>query len=95
MKLPTIYQIRDATLETSPQFFSKANLKFAGQTMRSFEVRRGKSGAIYILAPLSLDGKTVGTSIRKFTGDRLRPVSLPSSVRDYLPSVRAWVEDEG
>jgi hypothetical protein len=95
MKLPTIYQIRDATLEKAPKFFSKQNLKFAGQTMRDFEVRLGKSGAVYILAPLRMEGRTIGTSFRRFTGDDLDAVAAPEPVRNSMGSLRAWVEDEG
>jgi hypothetical protein len=38
MKKPTIYQIKEATKETAPYFFSRQTLKFWGQTMKSFKV---------------------------------------------------------
>lgn len=94
-KLPTIYDIKNATLESAPMFFSKGNLKFAGQSIKSFTVRRGKSGAVYIFAPLWMDGRLVGTTVRRFTGSDLESVSIPHPVRDHPSSVMAWITDEG
>jgi hypothetical protein len=35
---PTIYQIKEATKDTAPYFFSRRTLKFWGQTMKNFKV---------------------------------------------------------
>jgi hypothetical protein len=43
----TIYDIEEATKETSPYFFSRDTLAFFGQTMDSFKVT--KQGAKYLI----------------------------------------------
>lgn len=40
MKKPTIYEIKRATYETSPYFFSRKTLKFWGQKLSDFKVYR-------------------------------------------------------
>lgn len=52
MKTPTIYDIKYDTQGKSPYFFSRDTLKFFGQTMRSFHVRKSPSGRIFIYAPM-------------------------------------------
>ena len=46
----TIYEIKERTKETEPYFFSKNNMKFAGQTLKSFKVYKQKDGKFLIVA---------------------------------------------
>ena len=48
-RLPTIYEIEEATKEKSPYFFSRDTLRFFGQRMSSFQVYR-EEGKIFIFA---------------------------------------------
>lgn len=52
----TIYQIKEATKETSPHFFDTKTLKFFGQTLASFKVYKHLCGRYYLRAPMK-DGK--------------------------------------
>jgi hypothetical protein len=52
----TIYDIKEATSETSPYFFSDDTLGFFGQTMESFEVT--KQGNKYLIEAPSGDNWT-------------------------------------
>lgn len=38
MKKPTIYEIKYATLKSSPHYFSRETMKFFGQTLKDFSV---------------------------------------------------------
>lgn len=58
MRKPTIYEIKRATAETSPYFFSRKTLKFFGQTMKSFKVTRCDDGRFLIYAPTKTGGYT-------------------------------------
>lgn len=51
MRTPTIAQIKQATRVASPHFFDRATLRFFGQTMRAFKVRRSPGGRVFIFAP--------------------------------------------
>jgi hypothetical protein len=63
----TIYEIKRLTAETSPYFFSTSTLKFFGQTMRSFSVRKQSDGRYLISAPMmDYTGKRVGETKRFF-----------------------------
>lgn len=62
-----IYQIKNRTLETSPFYFQRKTLKFFGQTLKDFKVK--KDGTRYkISAPIRdrNTGKTMGISVRFF-----------------------------
>ena len=61
----TIYEIKKQTEKTSPYFFSKETLKFFGQKMKSFKVRK-------------LNEKLIGQTQRIFNVDskKLEPVSF-------------------
>lgn len=62
----TIYEIKNRTQETSPYFFDRKTLKFFGQTMRSFSVKKQADGRFRVSAPL-MDGKIKrGESVRFF-----------------------------
>lgn len=64
----TIYEIKRRTLETSPYFFTPKTLKFFGQTMRSFSVRKQVNGKYLISAPMldRFTGRNMGTTKRLF-----------------------------
>lgn len=47
----TIYEIKRFTQETAPFFFTSKTLKFFGQTMRSFSVKKQSDGRYMITAP--------------------------------------------
>lgn len=40
----TIYEIKERTKETAPYFFSKDTMKFFGQTMKAFVVKKQPDG---------------------------------------------------
>lgn len=61
MKNPTIEQIREATLESSPYFFDAQTLRAFGQSLEAFKVVQSPKGNIYIYAP-SYWGEIVGDS---------------------------------
>ena len=63
-----IQEIKTATKDTSPYFFSEDTLKFFGQTLTSFKVSKQEDGRFLIEAPM-LDrssGKNMGTTKRYF-----------------------------
>lgn len=64
----TIYEIKRRTQETAPYFFTTKTLKFFGQTMRSFSVRKQSDGRFKISAPMldRFTGKTMGETVRFF-----------------------------
>jgi hypothetical protein len=63
----TIYEIKEKTQQTAPYFFSRDTLKFFGQTMSSFRVKKQSDGRIMIFAPMrDRQGKKVGETIRYF-----------------------------
>jgi len=47
----TIYEIKRRTEETNPYFFSRKTMKFFGQTLRDFRIRREADGRYRIEAP--------------------------------------------
>ena len=47
----TIYEIKRLTEETAPYFFSKDTLRFFGQTLRSFSVKKQEDGRFKLSAP--------------------------------------------
>ena len=48
----TIYEIKRLSEENSPYFFVPKTMKFFGQTMRSFSVKKMNDGRYYISAPM-------------------------------------------
>ena len=64
----TIYDIKRLTLESSPYFFTAKTLKFFGQTMRSFSVRKQADGRTKISAPMTdrTTGQRMGETVRYF-----------------------------
>lgn len=71
MKKPTIYEIKRATQESAPHFFSRDTLRFFGQAMRSFRVSATDSPDRWeISAPIrdrdgrNRDGRNIGETVR-------------------------------
>lgn len=64
----TIYEIKERTSKTSPYFFTRETLRFFGQTMRSFSVRKQSDGKYLISAPMvdRFTGKKMGDTKRLF-----------------------------
>ncbi len=64
----TIYEIKRLTQETSPYYFTTKTMKFFGQTLRSFSVRKQTDGRYYISAPMidRFTGRLVGKTERYF-----------------------------
>lgn len=48
---PTISEIKSRTLKKAPYFFSKNTMKFFGQRMSDYKVKRSPKGKIFIYAP--------------------------------------------
>ena len=53
----TIYEIKRLTAETSPYFFSHDTMKFFGQTLKSFSVKKQSDGR-YLVTAKSKGGLT-------------------------------------
>ena len=64
----TIYEIKRRTEETAPYFFTPKTLRFFGQTMRSFSVRKQVDGRIRISAPMidRFTRRKMGETVRYF-----------------------------
>ena len=62
----TIHEIKHRTLETAPYFFKRETLRFFGQTVKSFSVRKMPDGKYRISAPIIVDGKKTGQTVRFF-----------------------------
>jgi hypothetical protein len=62
----TIYEIKSRTQETAPYFFSRDTLRFFGQIMKSFSVRKQPDGRYKISAPMHDGQRQVGTTVRYF-----------------------------
>ena len=68
MKNMTIYDIKRMTEGTSPYFFTRKTLKFFGQTMRMFSVKKQTDGRYYISCPMfdRFTGKQIGMTERYY-----------------------------
>lgn len=64
----TIYDIKRMTQETAPYFFVPKTMRFFGQTMRSFSVKKQQDGRYYISAPMidKTTGRIMGKTERHF-----------------------------
>jgi len=60
MKRLTIYDIKRAVDSTGSFFFSKNNMKFAGQKMKDFKVYKVDAENYFITAPCRLRDMVVG-----------------------------------
>jgi len=67
MENMNIYDIKRATKDTSPYYFSPKTLAHFGQTMKDFTVRKLESGMYVVEAPTyDREGKFMGYSLRIF-----------------------------
>ena len=48
----TIYEIKELTKKTAPYFFNRDTMKFYGQTLKDFSVKKQKDGRFKITAPI-------------------------------------------
>lgn len=64
----SITEIKNRTAETSPYFFNRQTLKFFGQTMRSFKVKKQEDGRYKISAPMidRFTNRNMGETVRYF-----------------------------
>jgi hypothetical protein len=64
----TIYEIKRRSAEAAPYFFTTKTLRFFGQTMKSFSVRKQQDGRYKISAPMvdRTTGRKVGDTVRYF-----------------------------
>jgi len=62
----TIYEIKERTQATAPYFFSRNNMKFAGQTMKSFKVYKQADGKFLITAESGKNWEYKHTTKRLF-----------------------------
>lgn len=68
MKRLTIYDIKYLSKAKSPYFFTRESMKFFGQTMKSFTVKKLADGNYLISAPMidKCTGRRMGTTKRIF-----------------------------
>lgn len=64
----TIYEIKRLTESTSPKYFDRQTLRFFGQTMKDFSVKKQDDGRFKISAIMRdrFSRRIVGESIRYF-----------------------------
>ena len=64
----TIQEIKKATKETAPYYFSADTLRFFGQTLNSFKVEKQEDGRYKISAPIkdATNDRYMGESVRYF-----------------------------
>jgi len=93
MSTPTIYEIKRATKFKSPHFFDRDTLKFFGQTMKSFKVKKSPKGRIFIYAPIYDRYAEIrrGYTFRRFNGYDLLNISGNfESKYQILNYIEAW-----
>lgn len=63
-----IYQIQELTRKTAPYFFSKDTMKFFGQTMSRFRIKKQTDGRYLISQPMKdrSSGRIMGYTERYF-----------------------------
>lgn len=76
MEKLTIYDIKYQTQETEPYFFDRKTLKFFGQTMKDFSVRKSPTGRIFIYAPMYYSShpgsyRLCGYTFREYVDNKL------------------------
>ena len=98
-KKPTIYDIK-YDVENSKEncyFFSYKTLKFFGQTMKSFSVRKSPSGRIFILAPSYWDNHLMGYTFKEYKDHNLiNPLfddntQIPKT-KEYLQTILDYIQ---
>jgi hypothetical protein len=63
----TIYEIKKLTKETAPYFFSRKTMKYFGQTMKDFTVKKLQDNRYLVTAPMyHRNGVLAGKTVRYF-----------------------------
>jgi len=62
----TIYEIKYRTQGNQPYFFTRDSMKFFGQTLKDFKVRKQPDGKYLIFAPMRMGGRIIGETKRLF-----------------------------
>ena len=57
---------QNLTSQTAPYFFNTDTMRFFGQTMSKFKVKKQPDGRYLISAPMYCSGKKVGQTIRYY-----------------------------
>lgn len=87
----TIHDIKAATREKQPFFFSDSTMRFFGQRLSGFKVKESKTGRVFIYAPArDRYGNITFYTFREFTGDDL--VSVDQSF-DTLDEIRKFIKN--
>jgi len=71
----TIYDIKNSLNESS-HFFDRDTMKFFGQTIKDFKVKKSPLGRIFIYAPSYWDGKLMGFTFSEFIDNKLQNIPL-------------------
>ena len=66
-----IWDIKKLTFEKSPHFFDTDTLRWFGQTMNSFRVKKSPAGRIFIYAPSRQHREFMGFTFREFKDNDL------------------------
>ena len=68
----TISEIKNAVINTSPHFFDSKTMKFFGQTMSSFKVKKSPTNRIFIYAKINDSyNEFIGFTFREFAQNKL------------------------
>jgi hypothetical protein len=63
----TITEIKNLTQQTAPYFFAKSEMRFFGQTLKSFRVEKQPDGRYKIAAPMYNNNREyMGETVRYF-----------------------------
>lgn len=95
MKTPTIVEIKKATEQELPYFFDRETLRFFGQRMSSFKVRKSPGGRVFIFAPIYYNDHLAGYSFREYVScDLISPCNDDGApVDDTLARVLQYIEE--
>jgi hypothetical protein len=93
MKTPTIYAIKYLITNES-HYFDRKSMRFFGQTLKDFCVKKSPTGRIFIYAPIkdSYTKKFTGSfSIREFADNKL--IHCPIMGHISLSSIINFIND--
>lgn len=66
MKRLTIHDVKRLTAEKSPHFFSRGTMKYFGQTMKDFKLKKINDEHYLVYAPMRNKGRLMGATMRIF-----------------------------
>lgn len=96
----TIYAIKAAVEKESPYFFSKSSLRFFGQSVSSFKIKKAPSGKVFIYAPSYWSDfetgkpRLMGYTIREFSGNDLIQPTVNGTDFKSVEQVKAWIKTQ-